>query len=76
MKYELWTLAVSDPTGDPWATVHVSHDAALRHVLAVTGVRLPADAPRTEMAVDAALTDIASFTIELAIIDTDELEST
>lgn len=76
MKYELWTLAVSScrEPESPYATIHTSSILALRSLLDTFDVRLPPGENMTEQTVDALLVDVANFSLELVIIDTDELE--
>lgn len=80
MKIEAWIVAiVASGTGEqPWAQVAASHHAALDVVTTAYQFRLEdlTDAQlRDTEDVRNALDQIAEFTIEPVIIDTDELAS-
>lgn len=79
MKIEAWILAVvSAGTGEqPWAEIHPSKIKALHAVANCFGEylsRYPALNTTDELTLSAALDEVAEFTIEPIIIDTDELE--
>ena len=79
MKYELWTLAVDDLTvSRPWVEVYPTHAAALARLAHVYDAALEVH-PRVDLTsedqVRRALNERGIFfSIEPAIIDTDELD--
>lgn len=78
MRLDAWTLAVvGAATGEePWAEIHATFADALKSVTDTYEFSLSSLTPvqRTDQGdVARALEDVATFTIEPAVIDTDEL---
>lgn len=74
--YELWTLAVCFAgTGEePYASLHSTYDDARKKLRQTFGLHLAHLADdATEEQIAAALDEVAYFTIEPAIIDTDSM---